>query len=46
MSEPDARYILAAITPIVEAFEQLGVNYHIGGSVARWWPTSNVGQTF
>jgi hypothetical protein len=34
MSEPDARYILAAITPIVEAFEQLGVNYHIGRSVA------------
>jgi hypothetical protein len=26
--------ILAAITPIVEAFEQLGVLYHIGGSVA------------
>jgi hypothetical protein len=34
MSELDARYILGAITPIVEAFEQLGVNYHIGGSVA------------
>jgi hypothetical protein len=26
--------ILAAITPIVEAFGQLGVLYHIGGSVA------------
>ena len=26
--------VLAAITPIVEAFEQLGVLYHIGGSVA------------
>ena len=34
MSEPNTRYILAAITPIVEALEQLGVNYHIGGSVA------------
>lgn len=26
--------ILAAITPIVEALEELGVPYHIGGSVA------------
>ncbi len=26
--------ILAAITPVVEAFEELGVAYHIGGSVA------------
>ncbi len=26
--------ILAAITPVVEALEQLGVPYHIGGSVA------------
>jgi hypothetical protein len=26
--------ILAAITPVVDAFEQLGVSYHIGGSVA------------
>ncbi len=26
--------ILAAITPIVDAFEQLGIAYHIGGSVA------------
>ena len=26
--------VLAAITPVVEAFEQLGVLYHIGGSVA------------
>jgi hypothetical protein len=26
--------ILAAITPIVEAMEELGVSYHIGGSVA------------
>ena len=26
--------VLAAITPIVEALEQLGVPYHIGGSVA------------
>ena len=26
--------ILAAITPIIEALEQLGVPYHIGGSVA------------
>ena len=26
--------VLAAITPLVEAFEQLGVSYHIGGSVA------------
>ncbi len=34
MSEPNTRYILAAITPIVEAFEQLGIRYHIGGSVA------------
>jgi hypothetical protein len=29
MSEPNTQYILAAITPIVEALEQLGVNYHI-----------------
>ena len=34
MNVPNIRYILAAIRPIVEAFEQLGVNYHIGGSVA------------
>ena len=34
MNVPNTRYILAAITPIVEALEQLGVNYHIGGSVA------------
>lgn len=34
MSEPNARYILAAITPIVEALEQLEIKYHIGGSVA------------
>src|SRR5215469_5870712 len=26
--------ILAATAPVVEAFEQLGVPYHIGGSVA------------
>ncbi len=26
--------ILAAITPVVETLEQLGVDYHIGGSVA------------
>lgn len=26
--------VLAAITPIVEALEELGVSYHIGGSVA------------
>jgi len=26
--------ILAAITPIADAFEQLGIAYHIGGSVA------------
>jgi hypothetical protein len=26
--------ILAALTPIVEALEKLGVPYHIGGSVA------------
>ncbi len=26
--------VLAAISPIVEALEQLGVSYHIGGSVA------------
>ena len=31
MNTPD---ILAATTPIVEAFEQLRVPYHIGGSVA------------
>ena len=34
MSEPNTRYIFDAITPIVEALEHLGVNYHIGGSVA------------
>jgi len=34
MNVPNTRYILAAITPIVEALEQLEVNYHIGGSVA------------
>lgn len=26
--------ILAAVTPVVEAFESLGIAYHIGGSVA------------
>jgi hypothetical protein len=30
----NATEILAAITPIVDAFEQLKVTYHIGGSVA------------
>jgi len=30
----NAAEILAAITPVVEAFEELGVAYHIGGSVA------------
>ncbi len=30
----NATEILAAITPIVDAFEQLGIAYHIGGSVA------------
>ncbi len=30
----NATEILAAITPVVEAFEGLGVAYHIGGSVA------------
>ena len=34
MNVSNIRYILAAITPIVEAFEELKVNYHIGGSVA------------
>ena len=31
MNLPD---IVAATTPVVEALEQLGVTYHIGGSVA------------
>ena len=31
MNAPD---ILAAVTPVVEALEQLGVGYYIGGSVA------------
>src|SRR6266704_3285473 len=26
--------VLAAITPVIEVFDQLGVLYHIGGSVA------------
>jgi hypothetical protein len=30
----NAPEILAAITPVVEALEQLGIAYHIGGSVA------------
>ncbi len=30
----NATEILAAITPIVDAFEQLRIAYHIGGSVA------------
>ena len=34
MNVSNIRYILAAITPFVEAFEELKVNYHIGGSVA------------
>ncbi len=34
MNVSNVQFILAAITPIVEAFEQLSVNYHIGGSVA------------
>jgi len=34
MREQNTRYIFDAITPIVEALEHLGVNYHIGGSVA------------
>lgn len=31
MNAPD---IAAALTPIIEAFEQLGIAYYIGGSVA------------
>jgi hypothetical protein len=31
MSPPD---ILLALSPVIDAFEQLGVTYHIGGSVA------------
>lgn len=34
MSESNIQLVFAAITPIVEAFEQLGIEYHIGGSVA------------
>src|SRR2546428_11942079 len=34
MNVPNTQLILAAITPMVEAFEQLDINYHIGGSVA------------
>jgi hypothetical protein len=34
MNVSNVQFILAAITPLVDAFEQLGVNYHIGGSVA------------
>jgi len=34
MNASNIQFILAAITPIVEAFERLGINYHIGGSVA------------
>lgn len=30
----NATQILAAITPVIEALEELGVPYHIGGSVA------------
>jgi hypothetical protein len=30
----NASQILAAITPIIETLEELGVPYHIGGSVA------------
>ena len=31
LSPPDT---LVAVTPVVEALEQLGVRYHIGGSLA------------
>jgi hypothetical protein len=31
LSEAD---ILGALSPVVQAFEKLGVRYHIGGSVA------------
>jgi hypothetical protein len=34
MNESNPQLIFAAITPIIEAFERLGVAYHIGGSVA------------
>ena len=34
MQPSNVQLVFAAITPIVEAFEQLGVDYHIGGSVA------------
>jgi hypothetical protein len=30
----NASQILAAITPVIEALEELGVPYHIGGLVA------------
>lgn len=32
MNAPNTQYILAAITPVIEAFDQLGVEYHIGDS--------------
>ncbi|MGZ3624637.1 MAG: hypothetical protein ACXWPS_08240 [Ktedonobacteraceae bacterium] len=31
----NASQILAAIMPVIEALEELGASYHIGGSVAR-----------
>ena|SRR5579884_525955 len=34
MSTSNTADVLTAITPVVEALEQLGVAYHIGGSVA------------
>lgn len=32
--EPSAEDVLPALTPIVEVLEELGVRYHVGGSVA------------
>jgi hypothetical protein len=30
----NTRYIVEALTPVVDTLEELGVAYHIGGSVA------------
>ena len=38
MRKPD---IIEAVAPIIEAFNQLGILYHIGGSVASSFAVKN-----
>jgi len=41
----NATEIIDALTPLVEALEQLGIAYHVGGSmVSSWYGTARPTQ--